>query len=81
MEQLYSFLHHELTPHGFSTLHHSFVIFRARKTIFDMRGCFPASQGQEMKDYFKYYMFFWAARCSKGTPVSSLDNDFSLEIF
>ena len=31
--------------------------------------------------YFKYSMFFWAARCSKGTPVSSLDNDFSLESF
>ena len=35
---------------GNSTLLHSFVIFRVRKTIFGMSGCFPESQGQEMKD-------------------------------
>ena len=34
----------------YSTLLHSFVIFPMRKTIFGMRGCFPASHGQEMKD-------------------------------
>ena len=33
-----------------STLLHSFVIFRVRKTIFGVSGCFPESQGQEMKD-------------------------------
>ena len=34
----------------YSTLLHSFVIFPMRKTIFGMRGCFPASHGLEMKD-------------------------------
>ena len=33
-----------------STLLHSFVIFRVRETIFGVRGCFPVSHGQEMKD-------------------------------
>ena len=33
-----------------STLLHSFVIFPMRKIIFGVRGCFPASHGQEMKD-------------------------------
>ena len=33
-----------------STLLHSFVIFPMRKTIFGVRGCFPASHGQEKKD-------------------------------
>ena len=37
-------------PFSNSTLLHSFVIFPMRKTIFGMRGCFPASHGQEMKD-------------------------------
>ena len=35
---------------GNSTLLHSFVIFPMRKIIFGVRGCFPASHGQEMKD-------------------------------
>ena len=35
---------------GISTLLHSFVIFRVTETIFGMSGCFPVSQGQEMKD-------------------------------
>ena len=33
-----------------STLLHSFVIFPVSETIFGMSGCFPVSQGQEMKD-------------------------------
>ena len=35
---------------GNSTLLHSFVIFPVSETIFGMSGCFPVSQGQEMKD-------------------------------
>ena len=33
-----------------STLLHSFVIFPVSETISGMSGCFPVSQGQEMKD-------------------------------
>ena len=33
-----------------STLLHHFFIFPVTKTIFGMSGCFPVSQGQEMKD-------------------------------
>ena len=33
-----------------STLLHSFVILPVSETIFGMSGCFPVSQGQEMKD-------------------------------
>ena len=33
-----------------STLLHLFVIFPVSETIFGMSGCFPVSQGQEMKD-------------------------------
>ena len=33
-----------------STLLHSFVIFPVTETFFGMSGCFPVSQGQEMKD-------------------------------
>ncbi len=33
-----------------STLLHSFVSLPVRETIFGMRGCFPVSHVQEMKD-------------------------------
>ena len=39
-----------LTLFSNSTLLHSFVIFPVSETIFGMSGCFPVSQGQEMKD-------------------------------
>jgi hypothetical protein len=46
-------LYHEAifeTSSRYSTLLHSFVIFPVTETIFGMSGCFPVSQGQEMKD-------------------------------
>ena len=38
------------TSKSYSTLLHSFVILPVSETIFGMSGCFPVSQGQEMKD-------------------------------
>ena len=43
-------LHRNFKINEKELLLHSFVIFPMRKTIFGMRGCFPASHGQEMKD-------------------------------
>ena len=44
------FISNDASPKGNSTLLHSFVIFPVSETIFGMSGCFPVSQGQEMKD-------------------------------